>query len=217
MATSLMQKAAAGAPRGKSFTPPDIGKAVPPAMKDAVDRVFAAGFKIMYSPEMQDEREQAVQSPDPIPKKLAENVTGLMLTLDQQAKGGIPVEALFPAAMMLLSEAAEILTKAGQDVGEEDYLDAARMLFVLIGRKLGGSDEEIMGAAQQAMPEGGGEEEGEEMPPDEGGMPPGEVPPPEDEPIPDAVPPRPAAPPARGAPPSAVRETGELPDEDEVM
>ena len=173
----LMDKAAASAPPAQRFNKPDVSGAVPPEMKDAVDRVVAAGMKVMYSPEMQQERQQAVQSQDPMPKKLAENVTGLMLTLDQRTKGGIPVQALFPAAMMLLSEAAELLTEAGQTVSDEDYKEAARMLFVLIGKKLGGTDEQIMQAAQQALPAGG------EAPAEE----PGEVEEP-GEPMPDQMP-----------------------------
>jgi len=160
----LMQQAAAGAPKGRPFTPPDAGKIVQPQMKDAVDRIVAAGMKLMFSPAMKDERLQAVQSPDPIPKKLAENVTGLILTLDKQSKGGLPVEAIFPAAVMLLSEAAEVLKAAGQDVSEDDYLDAVRMLFVLLGKKMGGTDEQIMQAAQQALPQGAQDEPQEPMP-----------------------------------------------------
>lgn len=163
----LMQQAAAGAPKGKPFTPPDAGKIVQPQMKDAVDRIVAAGMKLMYSPAMKDERMQAVQSPDPIPKKLAENTTGLILTLDKQSKGGLPVEAIFPAAVMLLSEAAEVLKAAGQDVSEEDYLDAVRMLFVLLGKKMGGTDEQIMQAAQQALPQGAADEPEDPSQPEE--------------------------------------------------
>lgn len=158
----LMQQAAAGAPKGKPFTPPDAAKIVQPQMKDAVDRIVAAGMKLMFSPVMKDERLQAVQSPDPIPKKLAENVTGLILTLDKQSKGGLPVEAIFPAAVMLLSEAAEVLKAAGQDVSEDDYLDAVRMLFVLLGKKMGGTDEQIMQAARQALPPGAQDDEAQE-------------------------------------------------------
>ena len=212
---SLMDKASAGAPAGKPFQPADISKAVPPQAKDAVDRVVAAGMKIMYSPEMKDERMQAVQSPDPIPKKLSDNILGLMLTLDQQTKGGIPVEALFPAAMMLMTEAAQILTHAGQAVSDEDYKDAARMLFVGIGKKLGGTDQQIMDAAKQALPGGGG---ADGAPPDDGsGMPddpaadPAATPP--DQPMQPAA--GPGGPPPSGTPP--LPGDDQLPDEDQVQ
>ena len=157
----LMQQAEAGQPKGPAFTPPDVAKSVAPQMKDAVDRIVAAGFKIMYAPDMKDELMAAVQSQEPTPKKLAENVAGLVVTLNQKTRGGLPVEAIFPAAVMLLTEAAGVLTAAGQDVSDDEYKDAVRMLFVMLGQKLGGTPEQITAAAATALPQGDPEEQGE--------------------------------------------------------
>jgi hypothetical protein len=139
---------------GGSFKRPDISQFTPPAMQDIVQRIAAAGMKIMYSPDMRQELMKEVQRDVPVPQKLAEAVVGLMLTLDQKAQGGIPAQAIFPAAMELLGEAAEVLSAAGQQVTQQDYNDAARMMFVLIARKMGAKDDQIMGAAQQIA--GGG-------------------------------------------------------------
>lgn len=147
------------------FTKPDVSQFVPPGMKDQVDRIVAAGMKMMYSPDMRDEVMAAVQGDEPTSKKLADNVTGLMLALDQKAQGGMPIEAIFPAAIGLMGEAADVLVAAGQEVSQEDFNEGARMVFVMIGKQMGASDEDIMGAAQQhagpdqegaddAMPEG---------------------------------------------------------------
>jgi hypothetical protein len=162
---------------GEPFKRPDISQFVPPEIKDVVDRVVAAGVKVMYSPQMQEQMKAAIESQDPVPKKMAENVTGLLLTLDKQAqipaprprsggavaspKSGIPDKALFPAGMELLGEAAEVLTSAGQPVTQEDYNEAARMMFVLVGQKLGGTPDQIMQAAAQAVPGEAGEEQQE--------------------------------------------------------
>jgi len=134
-----------------AFQPPDPSTFVPPEQKDAVDRVVAAGQRIMYAPDMRQELLAEVKSKEPIPIKLAKAVTGLMLTLDQQSKGGIPQQALFPAALELLGEAATVLTKAGQQVTQDEYKEAARAMFVLMGHKLGLSQDEIMQGAQQAL------------------------------------------------------------------
>lgn len=175
---SLMQRARqqGSAPRTEEpgkFQRPNIDQFIPEDVKDSVARVVAAGMRIMYSPGMRDEVQKAIQSDAPMGQKLAENVTGLLLTLDQQAKGGIPVKAIFPAAMELLGEAAEVMSAAGQPVTQEDYNDAARRMFVLIGQKLGATGEQLMGAAEQALagaqqaPQApapaGGETEDEEM------------------------------------------------------
>jgi hypothetical protein len=141
---------------GQEFQKPDIAQFVPPDVKDATDRVVAAGMRLMYAPEMREDIAAAIQSQEPMPKKLAENVTGLLLTLDQKAKGGIPAGALFPAAMGLLGEAADLAVAAGQQVTQSDYNDAALAMYALIGQKLGGTPEDVMGAAAAAMPGGAG-------------------------------------------------------------
>lgn len=133
-----------------AFQRPDISPFIPPGQEDTVARVSAAGQRIMYSPGMRDELQAAVNSDAPVAQNLAQNVTGLMLTLDAQTQGGIPQEALFPAALDLLAEAAEVLTQAGQTVTAEDYNEAAVLLFVMMAKKLGIPDDQIMGAAEQA-------------------------------------------------------------------
>lgn len=172
---SIMQRAAEG--EGQAFQRPDLSGIVPEGMEDVVARVSAAGQKIMYSPDMRDDLAAAVQSEDPVPKKLAENVTGLMLTLDSQTKGGIPEEAIFPAAVDLLAEAADALTQAGQAVTQEDFREALRMMYVLIGKKLQIPDDQIVAGAEQAI----GGNVGEEAEPQHPGEPPEDSPADEEE------------------------------------
>lgn len=154
---ALMQKARLLQGKQPAFKKPDVGGFVPPETRDAVNRVVAAGMKLVYAPEAREKLMDEINRDTPVPQKLAEAVTGLMLLLDQKSNGGIPMAAIFPAAMTLLGEAAEILQTAGQAVTQTDYNEAAQMMFVLIGKKLGASDEQLMGAAEQATR--GGEEE----------------------------------------------------------
>ena len=140
-------------PSGASFKRPNIAQFVPPEMKDAVDRIVAAGVKVAYSPQMGEERQQFLQGQEPVGQRLGQTVAGLLLTLDQKTKGGLPVAAIFPAGVELLGEASEMLTEAGQPVTQEDFNDGARQLFVIIGQKLGGTPDQIMQAAGQAAGE----------------------------------------------------------------
>jgi len=148
------QRGAQGPADGGQFNAPDWKQYTPPELRDPVERIVAAGAKLMYSPELREELQQAVQSDAPVDQKLADNVVGLLLTLDQKSQGGLPVAALFPAGLGLLGEAAQVLQAAGQQVTQEDFNNAALRMYVVVGKKLGGSDEEIMQGAQQAM--GGG-------------------------------------------------------------
>lgn len=134
---------------GGAFKRPDIGPSIPPEQQDAVARIVAAGMKVMYSPEMREQIMQVVQSQDPIPKKLAESVVGLLLVLDKKAGGKTPVDALPWAAMELLGEAADILAAAKQPVSQEDYSAAATLTVWLMARKMGASDEQVIGSLKQ--------------------------------------------------------------------
>lgn len=137
----------------EGFKKPDTAQFTPPAQKDAVERIVAAGMKVMYSPDMRDDVMQAVQSQDPVPQKLAKSVVGLMLMLDSKAKGGLPPEALFPAELELLGEACEVLEAAGQPVTMDDYNMAAQLIFVMTAKKLGATDEQVMSVEQMDEPE----------------------------------------------------------------
>lgn len=143
-------------PASVGASSPDWRKFTPPELVDPVERIIAAGVKVMYSPEARDQLKQAVAADMPVAQKMAQNVVGLLLTLDKQSQGGLPVAALFPAAMGLLGEAATVLQQAGQKVTQDDWNEAAMMTYVLIGKKLGGTDEQIMQGAQSAMGQAAG-------------------------------------------------------------
>lgn len=161
---ALMQSAQQRAQQGRSagFKKPDPSTFIPKGQEDAVQRVVAAGLKTMYAPGMRQDLMNEINRDVPIPQKMAEGVVGLVLTLDKQTKGGIPMPAIFPAVLMLLAESAELLTNAGQAVTQEDYNEAAQMAYVLFARKMGAKDEQIMGELQKRV--GGGEMEPGEGP-----------------------------------------------------
>ncbi|MEO6363924.1 MAG: hypothetical protein ABIO71_11885 [Caldimonas sp.] len=149
---ALMDQATAPPPpEGEPFAARDPRQFVPADQHDAIDRTVAAGMKLMYSSEMADERQAAIKGQEPVPKRIADNVTGLMLTLDGHSKGGIPPAVIFPAAVMLASEAATLLSKAGQQVTQQDYSESLQILYVQLGKKLGASDDELMHGATNAL------------------------------------------------------------------
>jgi hypothetical protein len=157
---ALMQRAQQRTQEPAGFKRPDTAQFVPEEQQDAYARVVAAGQKLMYSPEMREELKAEIQREAPVPTKMAEAVTGLMLTMDKQSKGGLPMPVIFPAGLELLSEAAEVLIAAGQPVTQEDWNEAARQMFVIMGRKFGAKDEDIMAAAEQSLGAQGAPEPG---------------------------------------------------------
>ena len=135
--------------QGEPFVKQDIMSKIPPDQKDAVQRIVAAGMKLMYSPETQPQLQKAVQAPGPAPKKMAENAVGILLTLDQQAKpSGLPPAAIFPAGYELCAECGQVLIHAGQNVTQDEFNAALQMMHVLISKKMKATDEQIMGSVQ---------------------------------------------------------------------
>lgn len=176
---ALMQQKA----EGEKFKKPNLAQFTPPEAKDAVDRLAAAGVKMMYAPSMRDELQAAVESEEPVAKVMAENTAGLMLLLDQKSGGKTPVAAIFPAALELLAEAGEALVAAGKTVTQADYNESAQMIFVILSKKMGATDEQIMEVASKQI--GGQPGAAPEAPPGAPqAMPPGPMP------APGAMPPQ---------------------------
>ena len=155
-APSLMQSAKDKAP---AFKRPDIRPFIAKGQEDAVERIVAAGMKLMYSPDMKEEVMQAIQSDQPTAQKLGENAAGIILTLDQQAEQGLPEEAMFPAGAELMSEAAEMLVSAGVKVTQDDWAEGFMYLVAIIGKKMGATDEDMMGAMSQGVTDAEGSEQ----------------------------------------------------------
>ncbi len=180
---ALADKAKAAAGPKTNFKKPDISSFISPGSADTVQRVVAAGMKIMYSPQMKGQMQQGIASQAPVPKNIADNTTGLLLTLDQKTQGGIPAPVLFPAAVELASEVATVLTAAGKPVSQDDFNDSLLIIYAQIGKKLGASDDQLMQHAQQAIgqqPDGADAAPPETPPgatPPPAGMPPGGAPP----------------------------------------
>ncbi len=165
---ALLQRAKerADKPAGSAggFKRPDVKAMIPAEQRDVVDRVVAAGMRYLYSPAMREEVMAAIESQEPMPQKLGNNVTGLLLTLDAQTKGGIPQAALLPAGIELLGEAAEVLVASGQTVTQEDFNKAGPVGFSTPAQKMGARQEQIMAAAEQQVSKRGvaAEQSGEE-------------------------------------------------------
>ncbi len=154
-AGALQDQADTAAPsRAPGFKRPDISGFIPATARDAVQRLVAAGMKLLYSGPMRQDVIDATRMRLPVPQKLAMSTAALMQTLDQQSRGGIPVQALFPAALTLLGEAGEILSATGQRVTQDDFNQAALQLSILLAKKLGASDEQAMQLHRQMLKPG---------------------------------------------------------------
>lgn len=120
-------------------------EAIPPNLRDAFERVVLAGMKVMYSPETEELVSEAMNAPGEVWKKLGEGVAGLMMLLDKQSGKGIPQDVIIPAAIELVSEAADHMNQTGQAVSPDDLKTATQYAAILIAKKFGANDEQITG------------------------------------------------------------------------
>lgn len=130
------------------FVAPELETFTPPEQLDAVQRVVAAGMKLIYQGDMAEEVQAELARDVPVAQMLAEAAVGWLLILDRQAPQGIP-EPIMPMALQaLVGEAAEIASKAGKQISQDDFDDATMLGHQLMARKLGYTDEQIMQGVQ---------------------------------------------------------------------
>lgn len=133
-------------------------EAIPANMQAAFKQIVEAARKVLYSEEMKDEIQKELARDVPIWKKLGEGVAKLLVMLDQQSKKTMPQALIIPAAIEIVADAADFLTKTGEEVTPEDLQAAMAYVAVAIAKIYRAPDEQITQmfgqAAPQAQPEG---------------------------------------------------------------
>ena len=136
-------------PSGEGFTAPPVESYTPPEALDAVQRVVAAGMKLVYRKDMAEDVKAEVARDVPTGQMLAQAAVGWLLMLDKQAPQGIPENIMAYSLQALVGEAAEIAVGAGRPVSQGEFEDGVMLGHQLMARKLGYNDEQIMQGAQQ--------------------------------------------------------------------
>lgn len=133
---------------------------VPPELQEPLDRIILAGKKVMFSEETADLVEEAFAGDGPIEQKLGEAIAGLMGILWQQSNQTMPPMLIIPAAMVLLAEAVDFLTGAGEDVSPAQYGEAIELTIEGVLSMFGADADTI----EQELGQGQPPEMGEPMP-----------------------------------------------------
>lgn len=145
-------KPGAAAPTGQgsadSMSPKAVMAAmhVNPQQQEQLQRIVAAGMKVMFSQQTHQLMLDSMQGEGPVEQKLAQGVVGLMGMLWSESKGSIPPSLIIPAATVLMAEAADFMNQAGQPVTPEQFGAATEMMIDLL-LKQGGVDSNKLAAA----------------------------------------------------------------------
>lgn len=87
---------------------------VPDNLKDGLSRVIHAGQTIMYSPQLEQQRnERMAATSDPV-KEAAEGSARLMLNLYEQSGKKMPTDLIVPGMLVFAFEYLDLLGKAGK-------------------------------------------------------------------------------------------------------
>jgi hypothetical protein len=133
-----------------------------PELKPEAEKIVLAGMKLLYSDsthgkvlEVYDQLEQQQFAPAAI----ANGMVGLLGLLHQASKGQMSIDALFPAASILLCYVLDDLEKMGMEVTQE----VVKATVALMGQKLfdvlgqeqeGAPPEEVPQPGMAALPQG---------------------------------------------------------------
>jgi hypothetical protein len=124
---------------------------IPAQFQNAFQRIVTAGLKVMYSPQTHEMMVQEMNKPQPIEASAAEGVAKLMGILWHEGKGTLPMQAMIPAAVVLLCEGLDFAEKAGKaKVTPQILAEATKQCMSDLMQILGITPQKIQAAAAQA-------------------------------------------------------------------
>ena len=126
----------------------DIYSKVPPQDKATVERVVKAGGTIMFSQQTHKYMQEILNTEGDIAPKLGIGIVQLMLLLNQQTKGKIPLNAWTPAASILLVNAMEFVDKTEGGMTFEIYDQALKIMIAGLSKKV----KELTGQGEGTQP-----------------------------------------------------------------
>lgn len=109
---------------------------IPPQDKGTVERVVAAGGKVMFSESTHKYMLEIINDKGDMATNLGAGIVQLMLLLLQQTKGNIPLNALTPAASILLIQAMEYVEKTQGGMSMEIFSDALKITIAGLMKKV---------------------------------------------------------------------------------
>jgi len=132
-----------------------IDAKVPPADKQAYDRIVLAGMKVMFSKETHGELLKGLMEADDPMKTAVEGIIGIIGILFKESKNTMPVGPMIFAGQSLLMEALDFMEQGGMiEVTPEMLSTATRTYLETLLPKIGLTPDKmqaIMGKTQAVM------------------------------------------------------------------
>lgn len=136
---------------------------VPPELKQAYEKVIAAGMKLMFEDDSMFQtmvQNLEAENDKSIDQKISDGIIGLMLAMFKKSGGKMPGAVIIPAAVYLLMQVIEFIQKSGHDLPNEVVSAATQQVVFGIMKAFGAGDQQqVLGKFQQmgqAMQQKGG-------------------------------------------------------------
>jgi hypothetical protein len=127
-----------------------VRESVPPQYRVAVQKIYLAGMKLMYSPETHQLMLQQLQGNLSPAQAVARGVAAMMTILYRQSKGSMPIPAAAPAAILLVCEALDFLEQTHQATVNADVLsDAVQQVVAILMQKIGMTPDSMADAVNK--------------------------------------------------------------------
>jgi hypothetical protein len=114
-----------------------------PKQAPQLQRIVAAGMKVMFSEKTRDIVKQELRKSDDIAMVVGQSVAGLMGILLKESNNALPLDLLIPAGLVLVAHAAEFVEKIGLPITDVDVGNATE-IFVNIALHMNGISGEKM-------------------------------------------------------------------------
>ena len=116
---------------------------VTPQQKPMLERMVAAGMRLMFDKRTHGMMLEQMQGDGPIEQKLGQGIVGALGVLWQESKGSLPPQLLIPTGMVLLAHAAEFANKTGESVTPEQFGAAQQIMIDTLLQQAGANPEAI--------------------------------------------------------------------------
>lgn len=143
-----------------------VRASVPPQFRVAVQKIYLAGMKLMYSPETHQIMTQQLQGSEFPAQAVARGVAALMTIMFRQSKGTMPLPAATPAAILLVCEALDYMEQTKQvQMSPELLSDAVQQVVAILLQKVGLSPDKLMSGINQNAQNAGMQVPGQQQAP----------------------------------------------------
>ena len=116
---------------------------IPPDMQEPYNKIVANGLKLMFGEGGRKLTMKMLDKPGDLATKLGEGVAALLAYMFNQSNNTLPPQLVIPAGTELVVHAAEVASKAGEEVTDDIVAEAMGTFIEAVLRQFGVDPKDI--------------------------------------------------------------------------